>query len=158
MVCCIQRGLHALTEAFCRPPTTKRGKGTILPCDGPNPRIGLLYTYLMAWFALHCPSIIQASEEPPEGVRMAWSRTYVVAVHKLLCRHDVYSLFRCFPYICDAGYGEEFKDVGERQTSLSRGVFEWLVSIWPSHLLYRSGDTCYLEPYVPSQFCSSVWV
>ena len=29
MVCCIQRGLRALTEAFCRPPTTKREKGTI---------------------------------------------------------------------------------------------------------------------------------
>ena len=26
MVCYIQRGLRALTEAFCRPPTTKRGQ------------------------------------------------------------------------------------------------------------------------------------
>ena len=70
----------------------------------------------------------------------------MAAVRKLLCRHDVYSLFRCFSYIRDAGYGEEFKDVREGQTSLSRGVFEWLVSIRPSHLLYRSGDTCYLGP------------
>ena len=119
MVCCIQRSLRALTEAFCRPPTTKRGKGTILPCDGSNPRIGFPNTYLMAWFALHCLSIIQAGEEPPEGVRMAllrqfagcsWSRTYVTAVRKLLYRHDIYSLFRCFPYIRDVGYGEEVKD------------------------------------------------
>ena len=36
--------------------------------------------------------------------------------------------------------------------SLTRGVFEWLVSIRPSHLVYKSGDPCYLEPYVPSQF------
>ena len=64
MVCCIQRGLRVLTEAFCRPPMMKRGKGTILPREGPNPRIGLPYTYLMAWFALHCPAIIQAGEEP----------------------------------------------------------------------------------------------
>ena len=87
----------------------------------------------MVWFALHYPSIIQAGEEPPEGVRMAllrrfegysWSKIYVAAVRKLLYRHDVYSLFRCFPYIRDAGYGEKFKDVGEGQTSLSRGVFE----------------------------------
>ena len=35
---------------------------------------------------------------------------------------------------------------------MSREIFEWLVSIRPSHLLYRSGDTCYLEPYVPSRF------
>ena len=32
------------------------------------------------------------------------------------------------------------------------GVFEWLVRIRPSHLVYMSGDTCYLEPYVPSRF------
>ena len=50
------------------------------------------------------------------------------------------------------GYGEEFKDAGDGKTSLSQGIFEWLVSIRPSHLVYMSGDTCYLEPYVPSQF------
>ena len=71
MVCYIQWGLHALTEAFCRPPTTKKGKGTILPRDGLNTRISLPYTYLVAWIALHCLAIIQAGEEPPEGVRMA---------------------------------------------------------------------------------------
>jgi len=76
----------------------------------------------------------------------------VAAVRKLLCRCDVYSLFQCFPYIRDAGYGEEFKDVRDDRTSLSQGVFEWLVSILPSHLEYRSGDTCYLEPYIPSRF------
>jgi len=70
-MCCIQRGLRALMEAFCRPPTTKRGKGTILPRDGPNPRIGLPYTYLMAWFTLHCPTIIQDGKKPPEGARVA---------------------------------------------------------------------------------------
>ena len=115
----------------------------------------------MAWFALHCPSLIEAGVDAPQDVRMAllrrfegclWQKTYVAAAHKLLSRYDVYSLFRCFPYIRDAGYGEEFKDVGEGQTSLSRGIFEWLVSIRPSHLLYRSGDICYLEPYVPSRF------
>ena len=115
----------------------------------------------MAWFALHCPTIIQAGEEPPEGIRMAllrrfegssWLWTYVTAVRKLLCRFDVYSLFRCFPYIRDTGYGKEFKDVGDGKTSLSQGIFEWLVSIRPSHLVYRSWDTCYLEPYVPSRF------
>jgi len=79
------------------------------------------------------------------------SQTYVAAVCKLLCRYDVYSLFR-YPYICDAGYGEKFKDVGDGKTSLSQGIFEWLVSIRPSYLVYRSGDICYLEPYVPSQF------
>jgi len=115
----------------------------------------------MAWFALHCPAIIQPREEPPEGVRIAhlcqfegssWEWFYVAAVYQLMYRHDVYSLFRCFPLIRDAGYGEEFKDVGDGITSLSRGVFEWLVSIRSSHLVYRSGDIRYLEPYIPSRF------
>ena len=148
-------------EAFCRPPITKRGKGTVLPHDGPNPRIGLPYTYLMAWFALHCLAIIQPGEEPPEGVWVvhfrrfegsSWEQIYVAAVRKLLCRHDIYNLFQCFPQIRDAGYGEEFKDIGDGRTSLNRGVFEWLVSIRTSHLVYRSRDICYLEPYVPSHF------
>ena len=80
----------------------------------------------------------------------SWLLTYVAAICKLLCRYDVYSLFWCFLYIHDAGYGEEVKDVEDGQTSLSWGIFEWLVSTRPSHLMYRSGDTCYLEPYVPS--------
>jgi len=55
-------------EAFCRPPATKRGKGTVLPRNGPNPRVGTPYTYLMVWFALHYPAIIQPREEPPQRV------------------------------------------------------------------------------------------
>ena len=61
--------------------------------------------------------------------------TYVAAVRKLLCQCYVYSLFWCFPYIRDAGYGEEFKDVGDGQTSLSWGIVEWLVSIRPSYVM-----------------------
>ena len=128
--------------------------GTIMPRDGPNPRISLPYTYLLALFTLHCPTIIQAGEEPSEGVRMAvlcrfegssWLQTYVPAVRKLLYRYDVYSLFWCFPYIRDVGYDEEFKDVGDGKTSLSQGIFEWLVSIRPSHLVYRSGGKILIE-------------
>jgi len=119
----------------------------------------MLYPYLMAWFALHCPTIIQPGEEPPEDVRIthlcwfegsSWKRIYVAGVLKLLCHHDAYSLYRCYPYIRDTSYSEEFKDVRDGITSLSRGVFEWLVSIRPSHLVYQSGDICYLEPYVPN--------
>ena len=73
MVYCIQRGLRALIEALL---TThnEEGKGTVLPRGRPNPKIGLPYTYLMAWFALHCPVIIRPWEKPPEGVR--W-RTFI---------------------------------------------------------------------------------
>ena len=52
----------------------------------------------------------------------SWLQIYVAAVCKLLCRYDIYSLFWCFPYIRDAGYGEEFKDVGDGKTLLSRDL------------------------------------
>jgi len=66
---CIDGGFLQTTD-------NEEGKGTIIPRDGPNPRIGLPYTYLMAWFALHCPVIIQAGEKPPEGVRVAHLRRF----------------------------------------------------------------------------------
>ena len=59
IVCGIQRGLRALTEAFFRPPAIKRGKGQVLPHDGPFPRVKMPYTYLMTWFTLYYPAIIQ---------------------------------------------------------------------------------------------------
>ena len=76
MVCYIERDLWVLTEAFCRLSATKRGQGPIQPRDGPCPRVELPYTYLMAWFALHCPAILQLGEEPPEGVRFAHLRRF----------------------------------------------------------------------------------
>jgi len=76
MVCDIQRSLRALIEAFCRPPATKRGKGQVLPRDGPCPRVEMPYTYLMVRFALHYPAIIQPREELPEGVRFAHLRSF----------------------------------------------------------------------------------
>ena len=64
----------------------------------------------------------------------------------------MYSLFRCFPYIPDIGYGEEFHDVRDGVSSLEQGIFKWLDIIKPSHLVYHCGDVCYLKPYVPSRF------
>ena len=39
MVCCIQRGLRALTEAFCRPPMMKRDKGIIFLATDQTPEL-----------------------------------------------------------------------------------------------------------------------
>ena len=79
-------------------------------------------------------------------------RTYIARVRKLVHRYDKYSLYRCFPSIPGARYGEEFYNVGNVRSSLGQGIFKWLVSIRLSHLVYRYGDICYLEPYVPSRF------
>ena len=151
MVCGIQHGLQALTEAFCRPPATKRGKGQIPPRDGPNLRVEMPYIYLMAWFALHCPAIIQPGEELLESVHFAhlcllegsqWLWTYIAGMQKLVRHYDAYRLYMCFPSIPGARYGEEFFVIGDERSSLRQGVFKWLMSIRSSHLVYRCSDIC----------------
>ena len=49
-------------------------------------------------------------------------------------------------------YGE-FRDVGNERTTLGEGTFRWLVSIRPSHLVYRCGDDYYLDISSGDPFC-----
>ena len=121
MVCRIQNGLMTLMEQFCKKVTTTRaGKELIFPRDGPSPRVEMSYANLMAWFALHCPVLIQPEEEPPEGVCFAhlrcfensqWEGKYVTGVQRLVEHQDSCSLFRCFPHIPGTLYGKEFRDI-----------------------------------------------
>ena len=81
-----------------------------------------------------------------------WISHYLAMARKAVCRHDAYNIFRCFPHIPGTEYGEEFADDGSTYSSSGAGIFRWLVNIRPSHLLYRCGDECILEPYTPSRF------
>ena len=76
----------------------------------------------------------------------------MVGVQRLVERQDSYNLFQCFSLIPGTTYSEEFRDVGDERTLLGEGTFKWLVSIRPSHLVYRCGKDCYLEPYLSSRF------
>ena len=75
-----------------------------MPHDVLSPRVQLPYTYLMAWFAMHCPSLIKLREEPPEDARIAlpwfeeskWILNYVARIRKIIHFHNNYSLFWCF--------------------------------------------------------------
>ena len=65
MVAGIQSGLRALAKSFYRvkavvdaegnPVTDSNGRPLV---KTPNPRVELLYTYLMAWYVMHCPSLM----------------------------------------------------------------------------------------------------
>ena len=86
----------------------------------------------MAWFALHCPVLIQPGEEPPEGDYHAhihyfenpqWIGTYLARVRRLVECQDSYSLFRCFSHIPDTTNGEEFRNVGDERTTLGDGTY-----------------------------------
>jgi len=157
MVYRIQSGLRMLTEQFCREVTTTRaGRELIFQRDGPSPQVKMSYEYLMAWFTLYCPVLIQPGEEVPESEYCAhlrrfensqWVGKYLAGVRRLVESQDSYSLFRCFFLILGT---EEFRNVGDERTLLEEGTFKWLVNIRPSPLVYQYRDDCYLEPICPA--------
>jgi len=63
MVSCLQSGLQILCHSFCNVVAKEDREGNVVVgLDGeprmkiPNLRIELPYTYLMAWYIMHCPS------------------------------------------------------------------------------------------------------
>jgi len=73
MVVCIQSELLVLTKTFCRVEALVDANGNAFTDQHGNPevkvpnlRIELSYTYLVAWYVMHCPSlmtIVSASED-----------------------------------------------------------------------------------------------
>ena len=65
MVARIQRGLRALMKSFCQVKAIVDVKGNpVRDSNGhplvktPNLRVKLPYTYPMAWYVMHCPSLM----------------------------------------------------------------------------------------------------
>jgi len=75
MVAEIQSGLRVLTKSFCQVEAIVDAKGNPIKDsnDHPlvktfSPRVELPYKYLMAWYVMHCPSlmiVISASYNAP---------------------------------------------------------------------------------------------
>jgi len=98
MVAGIQSGLRALVKSLCqveaivdskgRPEVDSEGRPRV---KTPNPRIELPYTYLMAWYVMHCPSLMTAvplSEGFVPFVQKlensSWSNYYMFFVQKCI--------------------------------------------------------------------------
>jgi len=65
MVAGIQSGLRALVKSLCQVEAIVDSEGRPVVdseerprVKTPNPRIELPYTYLMAWYVMHCPSLM----------------------------------------------------------------------------------------------------
>ena len=164
MVSCLQSGLRVLTTSFCR-----TEEENLVDCDGmplkktPVPRVELPYTYLMAWFVLHCPALMTSPHPAPtEGFvpfvqrleNLAWNAGYMGAIRKIVQSSMNYQIYRCFPEIRDSQYGDKHTDIASPDgfTKLPGGVFWWLINIRPGYLVFRQGNTCCIEPYMPNRF------
>jgi len=168
MVGCIQSRLRALAKTFYRVKALVDAKGNVLTDQHgnpevkvPNPRIKLPYTYLVAWYAMYCPSLMTTAYTSGDFVpflqkleRSTWQHAYIIYIRRVIQSDLNYQLVRCLPDIQDRSYGDQFLDIAEPDgyTTLSTGVFCWLMSIRPGYLVFRQGDTCTIEPYLPSRF------
>jgi len=65
MLAGIQSGLRALTKSFCQVEAIVDAKGNLVTDSNGHPlvktlspRVEFSYTYLMAWYVMHCPSLM----------------------------------------------------------------------------------------------------
>ena len=139
MVARIQSELRALAKNLCqmeaivdskgRPEVDSEGKPRV---KTPNPRIELPYMYLMAWYVMHCPSLMTVVP-PSVGFvpfvqkleNSSWSNYYIFFVRKCILNTLNYQLDRCFPEIAGASYGDKFADLAgpDDFTRLPSGIF-----------------------------------
>ena len=110
---------------------------------------------------MHYPSLMTAVS-PSEGFipfvqkleNSSWSNYYIFFVRKCILNASNYQLDRCFPEIAGASYGVKFADLAgpDDFTRLPSGVFWWLINILPGYLIFWQGNSCTIEPYMPSRF------
>jgi len=139
MVARIQSGLRALVKTLCqveavvdsegRPEVDSEGRPRV---KTPNPRIELPYTYLMAWYVMHCSSLMTVVPLSTGFVpfvqkleNSSWSNYYMFFFRKCILNASNYQLDRCFPEIAGAFYGDKFADLAgpDDFTRLPSGVF-----------------------------------
>src|SRR4051812_11108535 len=144
----IQHGLREVSTAFLANPSTP-------------PRARLAYTYLVAWYVLHCPALMTPTPSldlatPFIGsvAECSWTLSQRPEIRQLLSRPENYQLYRCPPLFDKTVDGGSFVDLaGEGgSTVLAPGPFTWLLNIRPGYHLFRREMECWIEPYTPSRF------
>jgi len=104
MVARIQSGLRALIKSVCQVEAIVDSQGRpVVDSEGrpkvktPSPRIEPPYMYLMAWYVMHCPSLMTASS-PFEGFTLfvqrleksSWSQYYMYFARKSILSSSNY--------------------------------------------------------------------
>jgi len=124
MTGCLQSGLRILCQSFCNVVAEENRKGNVVvSLDGKprmktaNPRIEFPYTDLLAWYVMHCPSLISAAQSSKDSMpfvqrleRSTWNGWYMLMIWQILQSSMNYLLVRCFPNFPRASYQEWFFD------------------------------------------------
>ena len=106
LVASIQSGLRALTKSLCQVEAVIDSQGKpFVDSEGMpevkthNPRVELPYTYLMAWYVMHCPSLMVAVSALEGFVSFVhrlessnWSQYYMFYVRKAILSSSSYQL------------------------------------------------------------------
>lgn len=121
----------------------------------------LLFTYLMGWLILHNQSLMAPGSTEADGTKhlflyryrlSKWAYTILFQTRRALNIGNNWSFYCATPDVATEHHGSSFIDKGTTISKLSSGVFAWLMFIRPSHLIYRNGNNCTFEPYLPSHF------
>lgn len=128
----IQNGLRMLSKSLC---------------EQPNPRIALAYTYLMAWYVMHCPSMMDPAKpwDPncPAFIQhldnCKWTTNKMFFICKTLINEGNYIILRCYPQIANVHEGQELIDASECDSyiSLSPNELLWLLNIRLEYHIFR---------------------
>ena len=140
-----QSGLRTLTKTFCKVKALVDANSNALTDQHgnpevkvSNPRIELLYTYLVAGYVMHYPSLMTAAYTSEDFVpflqrleRSSWQHTYIFYIMRAIQSDSNYQLVRCLPHIHDTSYGDQVLDIAgpDGYNTLSTGVFYWPMSI-----------------------------
>lgn len=131
-----------------------------------SPRVELSYTYLMAWFLMHYPMLIECPKKAglPFVQRLEdlnWLHNYFYNVRKILMNPQAYEVFCCLPSIPGASFEDEYVEVSsakeERLIDRSPDLFLQLVNIQPGYMVFTSTKTSSSNLYAESLW-SQTWL
>src|SRR4051812_24322542 len=144
----IQHGLRELSTSY-------------LANSSKPPRARLAYTYLVAWYVLHCPALMTPAPSLDLATlfigsvaECSWTLSQRSEICQFLSRPENYQLCRCPPLLDETVDGGPFVDLAgeDRSTMLAPGPFIWLLNIHPGYHLFHREMECWIEPYTPSRF------
>lgn len=95
-----------------------------------NPCVEMPYSYLMAWFVLYFPMLM----EPPRTAsvsfmlrleELSWTHDYLNNIRRILMNPYAYEVLQCLPSILDTELGEEYENVpfAENERSMTLPPF-----------------------------------